>query len=305
MSTTAVVPRSGGPPSAGPLLESFGPAQTSATLGKLAAALARVQGQLGHVAKDKTVKTEKYKYTYADLASCIDAVRAPLAANEIAVVQVPSADGVKVTVTTMIMHSSGEWVSGELTLSAAKADPQSIGSAISYGRRYGLSAMLGLATEDDDGQVASQPAPARQAQQQAPRQAAPSTRTQPAAELTPEYKEELRGYFDCLDNETQRAFRGTFKVKEPEQVSVMDYPEVRRRLRSKLGLASKQHLDGLRLAQQTLGLDDAEFLKFVAGVLDAPRTILSLTGDEVARVNIALGAESEARKEEAQAQAAS
>ena len=57
------------------------------------------------------------------------------------------------------MHESGEWISGRLRVTPVKDDPQGLGSAITYGRRYGLAAIVGVAPEDDDGNAASQPAP--------------------------------------------------------------------------------------------------------------------------------------------------
>lgn len=169
----------------------FGPVRQSATLGKLAAALAKFQGSMSHVTKDKTVKTRSYSYSYADLASVIDASREPLAANEIAVVQSPSTDGAKVTITTLLLHSSGEWVSGSLTLTVADGSAQVVGSALSYARRYALLAMLGIATEDDDGESASRPSngtPASADRSAEQRAAAPP----PAAPgITPAQAEEM------------------------------------------------------------------------------------------------------------------
>lgn len=61
----------------------------------------------------------------------------------------------QLVVSTIIMHTSGEWISGELAMNPVKADPQGIGSAVTYARRYGLSAFVGIAPEDDDGNAAS------------------------------------------------------------------------------------------------------------------------------------------------------
>ncbi len=54
------------------------------------------------------------------------------------------------SLTTMLMHESGEWISATQPLLLAKADPQGQGSAITYARRYGLMSMLGIVAEDDD-----------------------------------------------------------------------------------------------------------------------------------------------------------
>lgn len=133
----------------------MGAVKSSTTIGKLAAALAKAQARIGHASKDAT--NPHFKSSYATLASVLDACREALAANEIAVFQPASAEGAKVTVATMLVHSSGEWISTPLTVTAQQSTPQGIGSAITYARRYGLSAMVGVGAEDDDGNSASQP----------------------------------------------------------------------------------------------------------------------------------------------------
>lgn len=130
--------------------------QTSADIGTLAGALAKAQGEMEGAAKGNV--NPHFKSKYADLASVWDACRGPLSKNGLAVLQPVSAEGPKVTVTTILAHSSGQWVRESLTMTAQKNDPQGVGSAITYGRRYGLASMVGIAPEDDDGNAASQPA---------------------------------------------------------------------------------------------------------------------------------------------------
>jgi hypothetical protein len=120
---------------------------------EIAAALAKAQGAIKGAAKDRL--NPHFKSAYADLASVWDACRAPLAANGIAVIQGVEADGGTVRVETMLAHASGEWMASTLTLLATPATPQGVGSALTYGRRYGLAAMVGIAPEDDDGNAAS------------------------------------------------------------------------------------------------------------------------------------------------------
>lgn len=126
---------------------------TSPTIGKIADALAKAQGKIKGAVKDS--ENPHFRAKYADLASVWDACREQLSANGIAVIQVPSGGPEVVSITTLLAHSSGEWIRGELSLRPVKADPQGIGSAITYGRRYGLAAMVGVAPEDDDGEAAS------------------------------------------------------------------------------------------------------------------------------------------------------
>lgn len=138
----------------------------SDSIGELAKALATTQGQIE--AAKKSSENPFFKSKYADLAAVWDACRAALSKNGIAVIQTPKSscdeNGTVVTVGTLLAHSSGEWVFEELSAAPTKDDPQGIGSCITYLRRYGLSAFVGVAPEDDDGNAASQPSAGKQAQ---------------------------------------------------------------------------------------------------------------------------------------------
>lgn len=130
------------------------PIALTPSIARLAAALANAQRQIRPAVKD--AKNPHFGSKYANLAAVAEACRDALAENGIAVSQFPSADGGKVTVSTMLMHESGEYILSALTLTAVKTDPQGVGSAITYGRRYGLAAVVGVvADEDDDGNAAS------------------------------------------------------------------------------------------------------------------------------------------------------
>jgi len=135
----------------------------SETTGALAAALAKAQRAMEGA--QKTSENPFFKSRYADLASVWDACREPLTANGLAVVQTTNADGdgTAVIVETTLLHESGEWIMGAMALTPMKPDPQSVGSAITYGRRYGLAAMVGVCPEDDDGEAVTERAkPIRQ-----------------------------------------------------------------------------------------------------------------------------------------------
>jgi hypothetical protein len=119
-------------------------------LGPLAAALAKAQMAFPPITRDKrvTVTTKSggsYSFTYAPLDSILAAVRAPLAANGLAVVQV--LDGGALV--TFLIHESGASITGRVDLPPT-ADIQGLGSAITYLRRYALQAVLGIAAEEDD-----------------------------------------------------------------------------------------------------------------------------------------------------------
>ena len=132
---------------------------TSDTINELAKALAIAQASMGPALKG--AKNPHFRSSYADLSSVVEAIREPFTSNGLAWVQAPSLDpdtGL-VTVATRIVHSSGQWV--EASVSAmpgrgGKADlsPQAVGSAVTYLRRYGLQALAGVPSADDDGEAA-------------------------------------------------------------------------------------------------------------------------------------------------------
>lgn len=134
----------------------------SGDIGKLAEALAAVQAELEPVAKTSKAKIgDKFTYTYADLACVLAAALPALSRHGLAVTQTTEPHEAGVTVTTTLLHTSGQWIRGRLAMRCA-ADPKAVGSAITYARRYAVSAIIGLASEeDDDGAAAERPAPAR------------------------------------------------------------------------------------------------------------------------------------------------
>jgi hypothetical protein len=134
--------------------------KTSESMAKLATALAAALGEIDNATKDS--KNPHFKSSYASLASVIDATKATLAKHGLVVVQSPGWHDGRVTVTTRIIHQSGEWIEGTAETPVPKPDPQGVGSACSYLRRYSLSAMCGITQEDDDANLASRPAPKKQ-----------------------------------------------------------------------------------------------------------------------------------------------
>lgn len=126
----------------------------SEQINELAAALAKAQGQIEGAKKSSS--NPFFKSKYADLAECWNTCREALTANGISVIQMPEEinENGRLNITTMLAHSSGQYIFSTLTMTVTKLDPQAIGSAITYGRRYALAAMVGLAQEDDDGEKA-------------------------------------------------------------------------------------------------------------------------------------------------------
>ena len=122
--------------------------KTSETFKEIAPALVKAIGEIPNPPKNAV--NPHFKNRYADLASIIETVKPILLKNGLTVIQGSEADGNIVTVRTRILHVSGEWIETSLTMAAAGSDPQKIGSAITYARRYSISSILNIAADDDD-----------------------------------------------------------------------------------------------------------------------------------------------------------
>lgn len=133
----------------------------SSELNELAAALAVAQGKFQNPDRNRTVKVKtkaggEYSFKYATLDSILEMLRPIMADSGLAVVQPATTSDGAVIVETRLMHSSGQWLEDSLAISFRSADPQELGSLITYMRRYALCSMLGIASEeDDDGNAAS------------------------------------------------------------------------------------------------------------------------------------------------------
>lgn len=136
---------------------------SSPEINELCAALSLAQAKFRPAVKNKT--NPHFRSTYADLDSVMEAVREHLASNGLSLIQgVSSTPDRLVRITTRLMHKSGQWIESDLDLRPDKDAIQQIGSAITYGRRYAVSAILGVtADEDDDGNGAQSQQTARPA----------------------------------------------------------------------------------------------------------------------------------------------
>jgi hypothetical protein len=185
----------------------------SETLAALFAALAKVQGAMKPALKDSD--NPFFKSKYADLSAVGSAAFPHLSANGLSVVQIPGECGDKrISLSTILGHSSGEWISGEMTIPLAKFDPQAHGSALTYARRYALGAFVGVLTDDDDGNAASRPASSAM-DNDAPTKAKPllgpyKSKTALWAAIKG-FDHELRG---CGDTDMLEAFLATKESKE-------------------------------------------------------------------------------------------
>ena len=127
--------------------------KTSTALTKLAPALVSAQAEITWATKDST--NPHFKNRYADLQSVIEAIKPALNKNGIFFSQHPTpSDAGTLGLTTILLHSSGEWIEDTAIIPLPKNDPQGYGSAMTYGRRYGLAAICGLFQSDDDGEAA-------------------------------------------------------------------------------------------------------------------------------------------------------
>ena len=129
----------------------------SESIAQLSAALVKFQGKMIRVVKE--AENPYFKNKYASLSQIIEAVQGPLSECGLAVIQLPASGN---QLETILLHESGEYISESYEMKPVKQDPQQLGSAITYQRRYALGAILCLnIDEDDDGNKASEPAQTR------------------------------------------------------------------------------------------------------------------------------------------------
>lgn len=159
----------------------------SESIKEISAALAKAQALFPEIPKDKEVKVKlksggEYKYKYAELSSIVNATRKPLADNGLSFAQTIVENEKGMLCETMLMHASGEWLMGVTPMILKETDMQGMGGALTFSRRYGLSALIGVATEEDtDGDGANRGAakpdqkPPQSAAKQTPPPAKPTT----------------------------------------------------------------------------------------------------------------------------------
>src|SRR5574343_291930 len=168
--------------------------EMSEQVDKLFEALVGVHTDLMMVKADSKVQAGAVKYKYASLEAVLETIKPVLGHAGLAISQFPShvPDG-DVGLTTLVIHESGQWLRDTMSIPLAKKDAQGYGSALSYARRYGIMAVLGLATDDDDGATASRPAaPAKPTPQPDPPTTAEPGKPDPHA-LVDELVSKLRG----------------------------------------------------------------------------------------------------------------
>jgi len=149
-------------------------ANSSQTIGAIATALAKAQAELSNPEKNLTAtiagRNGERTFRYASLATGLDLVRKCLGQHEIAVMQTTAVEQGQIMLTSLLVHTSGEWISSLWPVcSAAEASVHVKGAALTYARRYALFALVGIAGEDD----LDAPELAVQSEQPRPEQLAP------------------------------------------------------------------------------------------------------------------------------------
>ncbi len=177
----------------------------SEQVNELAAALAKAQAQVKGAAKES--QNPFYKSHYANLESVWDACRKPLTDHGLSVLQSPSTDGVRVTVTTILLHSSGQWIRDAITVTAKDESPQAAGSCISYLKRYVLQSFAGVAPTDDDDAEAAQGRGTGPATQPVPQTVAPPP----------------KGYVEWLEDIRAVSDEGTERLQQAWKESSVEY----------------------------------------------------------------------------------
>lgn len=162
----------------------------------------------------KAATNPAFKSKYADLAHVVEGVIPALNAAGVGVLQFPAFDGRLVSVATTLLHESGSCVTATLHLLPSKSDPQGVGSAITYARRYSLLAMTGSAPEDDDGNAAS--GPRRETE---PKRVEPPTQT--LAERADRFEKTMRATKTAVELEAAyklgSGLMGDLDAKDPER----------------------------------------------------------------------------------------
>lgn len=213
-------------------------------IAKIAEALSKAQGQMTPASEDGKVDHGggKMKYSYATLASVWDAIRKPLSQNGLAVTQTIC----KNTLFTTLMHTSGEFIRGEMPIIAPpNCNPQQYGSALTYARRYALMAIVGAAPGEEDGDDDGGAASGKDEKQKPPQQKnskqkphPPETRdlsnpppdetTQPGAKPRKCSKEERDHLYYMADKagldkkHMRTVFLPQFKVSRSHDLSAVD-----------------------------------------------------------------------------------
>ncbi len=137
-----------------PAVMESGGIRRSKTFKEITKAMIKFQSEIKLV--PKATANPFFGSKYADLGAIWNEIRKPLSANSLMVTHGVKSDGRNVNITTLVVHASGEWMETDIEMEAKNAGAQAVGSVITYGKRYGISALLNVVSEgeDDDGEGA-------------------------------------------------------------------------------------------------------------------------------------------------------
>lgn len=210
----------------------------------LVAALARAKQQFGPVKKSKTAKVPtkaggEYRYSYADLSDVLEVITVPLAKEGVVVLQPIQWHDEGVVLETLVC-GHGEQFRSVLPLELKGMQPQAVGSLLTYMRRYALTAMLGIAAEEDDdgrqaqdtdrryGSTAKRKVQAKVSETSAPRN---TDAPMPDGEaLSFDQLVQIKEWFDGLPDDVRKARKRTFvqEIGDPQSLRADRWPDVQR-----------------------------------------------------------------------------
>lgn len=197
----------------------------SELINELACALSKAQGEMQAAIKDKI--NPFYKSSYADLGSVWDAARPVLSKHGLCVMQTTEINNERnqVVMVTTLAHTSGQWMKSYLPLNPSKNDSQGVGAALTYLRRYSLSALVGVVCDnDDDGETAVGRGKAQQNNQAPPAPPAYKESAVPVQKLGNAEIIALTELINSLDEETGKSFFEWIK-KAFSAESIQDIPK--------------------------------------------------------------------------------
>lgn len=228
--------------------------KTSEQTGQLAKALAAAQGEFVNPDRNRTVSVRmksggQYTFDYATFDNILATTRPILAKNGLAVIQGVSSKDHVVTVTTKLIHESGEWAEDEISGRADDGSLQSLGSACTYLKRYSYTALLNIAAEEDDDGAAGSGHDADKQNRTAPKSQAKAKADKLASEHGMKTADQLQELTDAErayvnDATGQIAAAETLEVLETIKAFLGDKPEhVKAKLRG-LWAAKKKEIEG-------------------------------------------------------------
>lgn len=218
---------------------------------ELITALSKAQGAMKPAVFNKV--NPHYKSKYADFASCMEACRNPLAENGLVVTQYCELLGDKLNLVTMLAHTSGQWMTSYFPIFTANTNMQSLGSAISYAKRYALTAALGIVADeevDDDAESAD----GRHNPPQEYKKNLTSSKSQPIApphvqKISGEQLKTLKTLEEKLDSECKTKIYSwlvtSHKVNKLEDVSVDIFVKVQGALENAVKYVEQQKVEAI------------------------------------------------------------